>query len=99
MAAVTVMDDKNIKRMLRNEAIVVEFPFVKAAAERLKNSVPKKGGCCGRRSPVEKANYDGLRRAIASLPGPKQSRLKTLLNTDKIRVYYKDGQKKQKLTF
>ena len=82
-----------LEHMLRTDAFVAEFPFLKAAKHNWhSNAIAQTGGCrkCGRRPGIatQGKTLDMVRSAIVGLPAPKMDRLKELLNADKLVIYF-----------
>ena len=79
--------------MLKNPTIVRAFPFMAGMAAKL-GSANGRGGCCGKPKQTV-LDYEGLKKAVGQMPPAKQSELKKLLDTQQIRVTFKNarGQK------
>jgi hypothetical protein len=99
MQSVLILENAVLARLARNPAIVEEFPLLRALRPTVVAGAPVKK-CCGQKNrPTTAAstpiNYEAVRKAIAALPKDRKSRLKQLLNTKEIRVYYFDDQQRK----
>lgn len=99
MARLIVLEDSAIRSMLQNNAIVNEFPFMKAAAEKVQPK--KRRGCkCGAKGRSNSTDFSGIRAAIAGMSLENKAKLKQLLGTDEVRLYYTNVKRQRvKMTF
>lgn len=100
MPKLVVLEDDVLLKLLRNPLAVAAFPFMRAAAERVKPK--KKRGCvpCGAKNRLNSLDLAGVKAAIASMPLDKKAELKQLLSADEIRLYYTNVKRqKVRVTF
>ena len=99
MSQLLLLDDIAIKQMLKNEAVVDAFPFLRGAAAKAK-AKKKSCKCGGGKNRADTADYAGIRAAIANMPIERKRALKQMLGAEEIRVYYTNVKRqKVKLTF
>lgn len=100
MSELLVMEDAVITQMLRNSAIVAEFPFMSNLATRV--AVPTKSKCkpCAAKRVQNQFDYNGIKVAIGALPNEQKLKLKKLLGAAKLRLYFTNSRnQKVKMTF
>lgn len=99
MSQLLLLDDVAIKQLLKNEAIVDAFPFLRGAAAKVKTK-KKSCKCGGGKNRADVADYAGIRAAIANMPLERKRTLKQMLGAEEVRVYYTNVKRqKVKLTF
>ena len=82
-----------IEHMMRTDSFVTAFPFIAAAKRNWHVNVTKRGGCghCRQKRPGRETRVqmlDSVRSAIVGLPKPELDKLKNMLNTDKLVIYF-----------
>ena len=79
------LDDATMTSVLKNKAVVDKFPFLSHMAK-----VVVDAGCvpCGRASKKTRTDFNGVRKAIATMSPEQQDVFKNLLGTMRVRVYY-----------
>lgn len=95
-----VLEDSVIKRLMSNPTAANEFPFLRTLAKQQGTAPakPRCGSCSSKQRTVQ--DYSAVRQAVARLSDDQKSRLKQLLDTEKIRVLYRDSARRLvKLTF
>lgn len=82
-----VLDEAAIRTLVKNAAVRSAFPFFARVAPRASS------GCCGRKAPpAVTTSLHAVKLAVLALDSPQRTRLKSLLNTDTIRIsYLQDG--------
>ena len=100
MANTLVLEDATMRRILRNSVIVAEFPFMRAAAEKVTPKARRGCGSCGAKNRVNTTDFNGIKAAIAGMPIDRKARFKQLLEIDEIRLYYTNVKRQKiKMTF
>jgi hypothetical protein len=101
MSKLLLLDDLAIKQMLKNEAIVDAFPFLRGAAAKASKKASSCKPCAARsKNRANTADYAGIKAAIAGLSADRKRTLKQMLNAEEVRVYYTNiKRQKVKLTF
>jgi len=96
-----VLEDAAITQMLRNSAIVAEFPFMTNLSARITPPAPKtKCKPCGQKRVQNSYDYNGIKVVIGSLSNEKKILLKKLLGAEKLRLYFLNSRnQKVKMTF
>lgn len=95
-----VIEDGLLSGMSTNSAMVKEFPVLSPIAAIAKSS--KRSGCgsCSRAGQARAQTYQQVKQALAGMDAARKRKLKELLNTESIRILYKDSKgKTQQLTF
>ena len=96
MAKLVVVENSVIVNMLRNPAIVKEFPFLSAAAKRVQAQKKRSCGSCNKRKQVNVTDYSGIKTSLGNMPPAKLAKLKKLLGAEQVRIYY-TNHKRQKV--
>jgi hypothetical protein len=99
-----VIEDSLLQGLSANPIYVAEFPFLAPLARTVDAAAPPQKTCCGRRAAAAKtgvtAVYAAAKSAIAGMPVAKKVRLKEILNTRQLRVFFHSaGGKLVKYTF
>jgi hypothetical protein len=85
--------------LAHNSAITAEFPFLKG----LMSMQSSKSGCSrcggGAKKKANQAILNNAKTALASTSDDKKRKLKALLKSAQVRLYYQAGAKIVKLTF
>lgn len=76
------LDNGRIAGMAAGGNFVAEFPFLTMTIEHR--------ACCGRVT-GRSADFDNIRKHIASLPADKKAKMKELLGAEEVTVHYNDG--------
>lgn len=77
------IDNARINMMRGNPGIMAGFPL-------LGLNLPSQGSCCHKKASAV-PDYEGIRRAIASLPTERKNALKQLLGVAKITLHVPTG--------
>lgn len=96
-----VLEDSTLTAMALNPVVAKEFPFLASLAKNARSGATAKKGCGSCNRNKEKVlQMAQLKKVVAGLPSDKKRRLKELMNTEKMRVLFKDSAgKPQQLTF
>lgn len=84
-----VLDDSQLLAALRRPDIISAFPFLNALSTKL--TAGKKKRCCGAPETVAANSHDlnGVRKILDQLAPIDKTKLCELLNTERIRVFYR----------
>lgn len=80
------LDDSALDRLASDPKFVQAFPLLKqlAAAQRSR-------GCCGKTDQRRASIYHAVKTAIVTLDTESKKKLKTMLNTNSIRLRYRNA--------
>lgn len=98
------IDDSMAVSLMTNVQVTQAIPAIKIAADRAKSkgAVPVRGGCkpCQAKARNVAVDLMHIKKAAAQLSNQDRIKLKELLNTDKIRLIYRnDSNKLVQLTY
>jgi hypothetical protein len=80
-----VLEERVLIGLTNNPTIVREFPFITA----LKPLIRRAGcGRCGNNNRQKATSVQPVKQAIANLSPDRKLRLKTILNVEKVKMYY-----------
>lgn len=87
-----ILEEGLIVGLSNNAQYVTAFPFLNAV-KKLTNA--RRGGCgkCGTAAKERSTIMQSAKQAIIALGSDKKKELKRLLNTEKIQIKYRAGQK------
>jgi hypothetical protein len=83
-----VLDHAALQNLLRRPDVLQVFPFMAAAAAKLKGSKGCNG--CGGKNRANLADYESLKAAIAQLGGDDKRKLRDLLQATEVRLVFKN---------
>jgi hypothetical protein len=93
------IEDSLLISMAANPAFVKEFPFLKSLEKpQALSGKPNCGGCRKTQADRTLATMSA-KVAIATMSNDKKKRLKQLINTDQVRVKYREGNRVLQKTF
>jgi hypothetical protein len=95
-----VVEDGTLTSMALNANILREFPVLAPIAKVAKS--PQRAGCgtCGRAGQERARAFQQVKAALAGMDATQKRKLKDMMNTQSMRIIYKDGRgKAQQLTF
>jgi hypothetical protein len=78
-----VVDDNLIRNMVHNPVFTEIMPFLKTMV------VTRKSGCCGRKKTISTPDFEGIKKAVATMAPSAQATLKSRLNVDQVTVKFK----------
>lgn len=95
---ITVLEDSVLLSIAQNKTIVGEFPFLQTL---LRASKKKQGcgSCSGTAKPGPSEDFMNVKRMIADMGDDRKRRLRELLGTRQVKIYFERGGKIQKMTF
>jgi len=93
-----ILEDAAITRLLHDQRFLEAFPFLQAAATRLKEVVGQRS-CCGRTSSAKSESYTAIKQAIGGMTTENKARFKQLLGAEQVRLVYVHGKQRMRLTF
>lgn len=92
------IDAAMLSTMAANAKFVKEFQFLSRLTS---TNVKKKGGCggCSRKAQQDLAVFNAAKQAIASMSPSKKLKLKEMLNTDQIAMFFSNANGKREDRF